>query len=532
MKKRQFIILILLLSTISTAYYYFSNKELSADQITLINVYKFDNELVTSFNSVEDISEIDVIASLINSSLKTKEIVNAELDQRLEITINNRILYYDLFVDFDNQELYILKNGKGDFLKTSNASMQEFLLINGLESIYPTYEPPLVSLNQNNVTNILTPISFIWNYLKIDGNYYIHTMDQLSSPATSALSLNPDDILELDFSIVPDSITIEVMKDGKTLKELAMINNTFKPLEGNGTFTYTITLGFEKTYEKDYYGTIVYSFLGKMDLPPKVTIQNSKVSPGGLFVIKLENLDDNQVPIIQQDITDNIEVHNFDDYKIAIIPLDYWVKTGDYPLEIYLESNSENQLIYQGSLEIINRDFRKQYLVIDSKIEEATRNDAAYEEFAKYFTPVRKNSEPSKLWEGDFIIPVEGRLTTEYGMMRFVNGSLASSPHSGLDLAAPKGTPILASNGGKVVLSMNLILTGETIVIDHGLGFFTVYYHMDQRYSIEGDMVTKGETIGTVGSTGFSTGPHLHWTTSYYTTNIDPYMLIDWEGLE
>lgn len=96
-----------------------------------------------------------------------------------------------------------------------------------------------------------------------------------------------------------------------------------------------------------------------------------------------------------------------------------------------------------------------------------------------------------------------------------------------MDIAAPRGTPIKATNTGKVELAMNLILTGNTIVIDHGLGVFSVYFHCDTLDVKEGQMVERGEEIATVGSTGFSTGPHLHWTMSIFDQNIEPEWIID-----
>lgn len=95
----------------------------------------------------------------------------------------------------------------------------------------------------------------------------------------------------------------------------------------------------------------------------------------------------------------------------------------------------------------------------------------------------------------------------------------------------PKGAEVLATNTGKVVLAYNLILTGNTIIIDHGEGIFSVYEHLDTMSVSEGDVVTVGEQIGTVGSTGFSTGPHLHFMISYFDINLEPGYFIYGESL-
>ena len=173
-------------------------------------------------------------------------------------------------------------------------------------------------------------------------------------------------------------------------------------------------------------------------------------------------------------------------------------------------------------IEVVAHSYHIQRLTVDPKVEKETRNDAAYAEFAKYFTPVRKQSEPNRYYTEPFIWPTSGRLTTEFGQTRYINGAPASSRHSGLDIAAPTGKVVKAANSGKVVLARRLILTGNTVVIDHGEGLFSVYYHMNGLSVKTGEIVGRGQQIGTVGSTGFSTGPHLHFTMSYYTMNIEP----------
>jgi murein DD-endopeptidase MepM/ murein hydrolase activator NlpD len=119
-------------------------------------------------------------------------------------------------------------------------------------------------------------------------------------------------------------------------------------------------------------------------------------------------------------------------------------------------------------------------------------------------------------------LPVGGRLTTEFGETRYVNDFPTSYRHLGLDIAAPEGTEVKASNRGKVVLARSLILTGNTVMIDHGEGLFSVYHHLLKLSVKAGAVVERGQKIGEVGSTGFSTGPHLHFMISYFTTNLEP----------
>ena len=120
-----------------------------------------------------------------------------------------------------------------------------------------------------------------------------------------------------------------------------------------------------------------------------------------------------------------------------------------------------------------------------------------------------------------------GELTTDFAEIRYVNKELSSSRHSGLDLAAPKGTSVKAPNNGIVAFAMEGLLSpGNTVVIDHGMGLFTSYYHLNTINVKKGDEVKKGDIIGTVGTTGFSTGPHLHYSVSIYNTYVNPYQTL------
>jgi hypothetical protein len=118
---------------------------------------------------------------------------------------------------------------------------------------------------------------------------------------------------------------------------------------------------------------------------------------------------------------------------------------------------------------------------------------------------------PDKLWTGAFQLPLPGIHTAKnFGHRRVLNGS-PSSPHSGVDIPAVEGTPIHASQRGRVVVAENLYFSGNTVVIDHGLGVYTLYGHMKVLGVQEGETVAAGAVIGRVGATGRVTGPHLHW---------------------
>lgn len=131
-----------------------------------------------------------------------------------------------------------------------------------------------------------------------------------------------------------------------------------------------------------------------------------------------------------------------------------------------------------------------------------------------------------RFWSEGFLMPVTGRITTRFGTKRVLNGK-PRSPHSGVDIAAKKGTPVKASNSGKVLLADRFYLSGLTVVVDHGWGVSTLYAHLDRITVSEGQSVEKGQAVGTIGSTGRATGPHLHFGAFIRGVKVDPMQLIE-----
>ncbi len=129
------------------------------------------------------------------------------------------------------------------------------------------------------------------------------------------------------------------------------------------------------------------------------------------------------------------------------------------------------------------------------------------------------------LGDGKFILPHEGEMVPNFGERRYYN-NVPRSTHSGVDIRAPYSSPVGAANSGKVILARDLYFSGKTVILDHGLGLFTYYCHFSRINVKRGDTVKKGDIVGLVGSTGRSTGPHLHWGVKIQNTRVDPIALL------
>lgn len=156
--------------------------------------------------------------------------------------------------------------------------------------------------------------------------------------------------------------------------------------------------------------------------------------------------------------------------------------------------------------------------LLDPKVVEA-ENQALSQVYATYT--------PQKLWDGAWQIPTEGSLTARFGEQRSINGSAPSGHHGGTDIGAPQGTPVFATNNGRVVMARQMALRGNMVIVDHGGGLLSGYGHMSAFAVAEGQLVQAGDLIGYVGNTGLSTGAHLHWEMSAGGVLVDALRFTD-----
>lgn len=153
-------------------------------------------------------------------------------------------------------------------------------------------------------------------------------------------------------------------------------------------------------------------------------------------------------------------------------------------------------------------------------------SDPQVERDGELLNRTRSHPAATPLWHDTFLWPVQGPITTQFGEIRYIN-DIPTGQHTGIDIGVAAGTPIHATNRGTVVIATNMVLTGNTVVIDHGAGLFSLYAHMSRMDVAVGQTVERGDVIGGVGSTGLSTGPHLHWTMTIGNTFVDPLLFAD-----
>ena len=211
----------------------------------------------------------------------------------------------------------------------------------------------------------------------------------------------------------------------------------------------------------------------------------------------------------------------------GLIGIDMDTQPSTYEMKIVATDGGSDIHLSNLSLKVEKVDFGIQKLSLPSSMVDLDRKtlERVHKEERRLNSLFRAFRE-ERLWRGAFIRPVEGELSVAFGLSRIINGQ-RRSPHTGVDLRAEEGTPVLACNSGIVVLVEPLFFSGKSVILDHGWGFYSMYFHLSEVLVKEGNRVGKGAILGRVGSTGRSTGPHLHWGIRMNGARVDPLSLLN-----
>jgi len=196
----------------------------------------------------------------------------------------------------------------------------------------------------------------------------------------------------------------------------------------------------------------------------------------------------------------------------GLIGVDLEKPPGKYEWTVSWKSKDGNTLTCGESISVRAGKFPTEKLNVEKQfVEPDPEQQKRAEQDSKKMKAIYDTVTPERIWDGAFQLPLKDVTTGgNFGRRRVLNGQ-ARSPHAGVDFPAMKGTPVFASQRGRVVLAEELYYSGNTIVIDHGYGIYTLYAHLSEIDVKPGDSVATSAEIGKVGATGRVTGPHLHW---------------------
>jgi len=210
----------------------------------------------------------------------------------------------------------------------------------------------------------------------------------------------------------------------------------------------------------------------------------------------------------------------------SLAGVDMASKPGAYTLALRLHRSGKQPELLRREIDIRDAEFPVQRLTLPP--EQVFPDSAALARIRRE-SDLRNRRwsrwEPGPFWQGKFIPPLKGEMK-RFGHRRIING-VPRSPHTGVDISAPEGTPVVAPAAGKVILTGDFFFTGKSVYIDHGLGMIGMFFHFSRIDVSEGDFIEQGRVIGAVGSTGRATGPHLHWGVRWRNDRINPASLLN-----
>ena len=215
------------------------------------------------------------------------------------------------------------------------------------------------------------------------------------------------------------------------------------------------------------------------------------------------------------------------DQWITIVGVDLDVKPGEYKTNVLFTMQDGRVDRRETVINVASTPYPTTQLTVEEKYVELNPKDLARatretKELEAIFSAVRNEI----LWDKPFTVPIPGGTGSNFGHRRVFNGE-PRAPHAGADLRAAAGTPIHSTNRGHVVLAKNLFFTGNTVVVDHGLGVYSLYAHLSRIDVKPGTMVENGQLVGLAGATGRVTGPHLHWGIRAQGARVDPFTLVE-----
>ena len=253
-----------------------------------------------------------------------------------------------------------------------------------------------------------------------------------------------------------------------------------------------------------------------------VSVTPETVSPGDLFLVQA--VDDQNKPVRAEFMGSIIKLHRTENnLLLAFIPVDVNTAPGSYKLIV---SAGKDKL--SSSVKVQSKEFKTIHLTLpEGKVTLSPENQKRAVEEAgllKKIWPLNND----KGWNGSFSKPLSTETSTEFGVKRIMNKK-KTSVHRGMDFRGKEGTPVKSLNTGTVVLNKDLFYGGNTLIVDHGMGLYSVYMHLSEFKAEKGDKVAKGQTVGLVGMSGRATGPHLHLSVKLNGVSVNPESLFNLE---
>ncbi|MBE6540921.1 MAG: M23 family metallopeptidase [Ruminococcaceae bacterium] len=427
---------------------------------------------------------------------------------------------YECYFSQDPATNYFVSNN-GTAHKISEEDAKQFITSVYAESLYDDSTIPTLLLSHEYY---VTPDSAIWQYKNYTGDYVDRNVDELINPVMESFEIEGG--LDLAFSHNPDYCTVKVTdaKNGSVLFEDILSNLSLFRLDNTKEVEVTVTAKWYDDPGRSFCGELGFSFGSLVTAPAEFYLGMTTVESGKFTAITALNVTRPEKIEFVSTLPNGVTPKFFDagdNRAVALLPIN-----ADCPSGIYTLTFSYGGVTQNTNLTIENPGPKYSYYTVPASVVSVYRTTAALEQFENATQEIMAKSVTTRHFSGHFILGVTGNYQLMRGFGRDVylnNSTTVTYRNNGVDYTAAAGSDIVACNAGEVVYVGILDYAGNIVVIDHGWGLKTWYYNLGSVTATVGDVVTRGQKIGTAGQTGFTGAVGAHIAMSVGNQFVSPY---------
>ena len=259
-----------------------------------------------------------------------------------------------------------------------------------------------------------------------------------------------------------------------------------------------------------------------LGMPSALALPQASNVPGGVALVRLGSLLDVPEPPRAWLGDQSVWISKDNGHWVAVVGVPLDIPVGKHTLRV-----SGTGEVKSAVFEVVEKRYAEQHVRLkdSSKVTLAAKDEKRALAEIEGIQALKKHWRAASDTDSDFEPPASGRLASRFGLRRYFNGE-PRAPHSGLDIAAPRGAPIGAAAGGQVLAVDDYFFNGKTVFVDHGNGLISMYCHLERIDVQPGVLIRQGQRLGLAGMTGRASGPHLHWSVVLNGTMVDPELFL------
>lgn len=523
------ILLLFLPTYIAIAFYINAqNSPVSENVVSKIIISDIDGETFTLTRGSDD-TESDMISFFVKLNDNASPVDN--LPEPLKDTDSYTVTYYSYNLETTYKyyfttnagEAYLVNNN-GEPFQIAEADAKSFISSKYAVSLYKEAAAPIMTLSG---VNTILPQTMTWKYRLTDNIYSDAVVPLTTVRDTFVLS----GTLNLSFDIEPDYLLIQIQNGEELIFNDLYSNLNTLSFDENASLTVGVKAEWNDNEQRGSYGEAFYTFIVDVQAPAEFYLGVPQVEQGEFFAITGKNIKDPAAITVVStpDINFTPVFYRDGEYVVALVPISYDLEySPSYKFTI-----TSGDSVTELTLGVIKKEFKWRDYDISAEIIATTRTDSLVKAYNEAMEPYLTASEPVRYWlpQTKFTIPAEGTdlVQTGIGVYRTLTAVNLTYRNPGVDFLVTEGMNVLAAYDGKVIFAGTQTMSGRLIVIEHGFGLKSVYWHMSSISVAEGDLVKAGDVIGVVGSTGFTKSVNLHYGLYIFKTPVSPYDLWGWD---